>query len=100
MAGEWTAPADRAAKTSGQLIVPVVVLLVAWIAAVTASPCTKTHDAGEDQARLWGRRRPGQADVTSSVQTLKLTSVVGPKVVVRATSIASRPLATNTRPIR
>src|SRR5712692_5426383 len=42
----------------------------------------------------------GHADATSSVQTLKLTSVLGPNVVVMATSIASRPLAISTRPIR
>src|SRR5580693_5905907 len=40
------------------------------------------------------------AVVTSSVQTLKLTSVLGPNVVAMATSIASRPLAISTRPIR
>jgi hypothetical protein len=37
---------------------------------------------------------------TSSVETLKLTSVLGPNVVAMATSIASRPLAISIRPIR
>src|SRR3979411_3256581 len=46
------------------------------------------------------RRRSGQGDCTSSVQTLKLTSVLAPNVVLIATSIASRPLAISTRPIR
>jgi len=43
---------------------------------------------------------PSQPVTTSSVQTLKLTSVLGPNVVAMATSIASRPLAIRTRPIR
>jgi len=38
--------------------------------------------------------------ITSSVKTLKLTSVLGPNVVAIATSIASRPLAISTRPIQ
>jgi hypothetical protein len=38
--------------------------------------------------------------VTSSVHTLKLTSVLGPKVCVMGTSAASRPWAIRTRPIR
>jgi hypothetical protein len=38
--------------------------------------------------------------VISSVQTLKLTRVLGPNVVAMATSMASRPLAISTRPIR
>lgn len=46
------------------------------------------------------RNSDTQADFTSSVQTLKLTSVLGPNVVLIATSIASRPLAISTRPIR
>ena len=37
---------------------------------------------------------------TSSVQTLKLTSVLGPKVWVIGTSAASRPCAIRTRPMR
>jgi hypothetical protein len=37
---------------------------------------------------------------SSSVQTLKLTRVFGPKVCVIATSAASRPWAIRTRPIR
>src|SRR4030095_10784719 len=37
---------------------------------------------------------------TSSVQTLKLSSVLGPKVVAIATSHASRPRAIRTRPTR
>jgi hypothetical protein len=41
-----------------------------------------------------------QLFVISSVTTVKLTKALGPNVVVRATSIASRPLAINTRPIR
>ena len=49
---------------------------------------------------LYGRRLLQVADCTSSVQTLKLTSVLAPNVVLIATSIASRPLAISTRPIR
>ena len=49
--------------------------------------------------REWPQE-PSQPIVTSSVQTLKLASVLGPNVVAMATSIASRPLAINTRPIR
>jgi hypothetical protein len=37
---------------------------------------------------------------TSSVHTLKLASTLGPNVVAMATSMASRPLAISTRPIR
>ena len=37
---------------------------------------------------------------TSSVQTLKLASVLGPKVLLSATSAASRPRAISTRPMR
>jgi hypothetical protein len=43
---------------------------------------------------------PDQDDFTSSVQTLKLTSVLGPNAVLMATSIASRPLAISIRQIR
>lgn len=38
--------------------------------------------------------------LTSSAQTLKLFSVVGPNVLLIATSAASRPRAISTRPIR
>ena len=38
--------------------------------------------------------------LTSSVQTLKLFSVLGPNVLLIATSVASRPRAIKTRPIR
>ncbi len=38
--------------------------------------------------------------LTSSVRTLKLFSVLGPNVLLMATSDASRPRAINTRPIR
>jgi hypothetical protein len=40
------------------------------------------------------------AYTSSSVHTLKLTSVFGPKVWVIGTSAASRPWAIKTRPIR
>ena len=44
---------------------------------------------------------PGQAAVaTSSVTTVNCTRVVGPKVLLIATSAASRPRAISTRPIR
>ena len=48
------------------------------------------------------RRLPRQSRRlrTSSVQTLKLSSVLGPKVVAMATSHASRPRAIRTRPTR
>ncbi len=41
-----------------------------------------------------------QATFTSSVQTLKLFRTLGPKVLLMATSEASRPRAINTRPMR
>src|ERR1019366_1721124 len=43
---------------------------------------------------------PHARPVTSSVHTRKLSRVLGPNVVVMATSAASRPRAINTRPIR
>src|SRR5512132_1404946 len=43
--------------------------------------------------------RPLGQPSTSSVQTLKLVSVFGPKVVLIATSAASRPRAISTRPM-
>ena len=45
-------------------------------------------------------RYSGQGAATSSVHTEKLLSVFGPKVVLIATSAASRPRAINTRPMR
>jgi two-component sensor histidine kinase len=57
-------------------------------------------------ARLTSRSTSCRSDdgsahqMTSSVQTLKLTSVLGPKVWVMGTSAASRPCAIRTRPIR
>ena len=48
----------------------------------------------------WNGVQGQAASYISSVQTLKLTSVLAPKVVLIATSIASRPLAISTRPIR
>src|SRR5205085_5589671 len=54
--------------------------------------------------RLLDRTAPvvplDQGAATSSVHTLKLLSVFGPKVVVIATSAASRPRASSTRPMR
>src|SRR5258708_35392329 len=50
-----------------------------------------------------GRHVPhGQnaAHLTSSVQTVKPASVLGPKELLIATSVASRPRAITTRPIR
>ena len=41
-----------------------------------------------------------QAKATSSAQTLKRCSVLGPKVLASATSQASRPRAISTRPMR
>ncbi len=63
--------------------------------------------AGEDQAFFeldadavgHGAEHTGQA-ATSSVQTLKLSSLFGPKVLDSATSQASRPRAISTRPMR
>ncbi len=46
------------------------------------------------------KRRSGLSQSTSSVHTLKLTSVFGPKVCVIGTSEASRPCAISTRPMR
>jgi hypothetical protein len=59
------------------------------------------HALGGDDLR--GIRIAGaniQAATTSSVQTLKLSSVFGPNVLDSATSQASRPRAINTRPMR
>ena len=57
------------------------------------------HRGGHRSA---SRCNPGwpQAGTTSSLQTLKLCSVFGPKVLARATSQASRPRASSTRPMR
>jgi len=44
--------------------------------------------------------QPDCPSLTSSVQTLKLFRVLGPKVLLMATSAASRPRAINTRPMR
>ena len=47
--------------------------------------------------------RPGSQihpSLTSSVHTLKLFSVLGPKVLLIGTSVASRPRAISTRPMR
>jgi hypothetical protein len=44
--------------------------------------------------------QPVSPSFTSSVQTLKLFRVLGPKVLLMATSAASRPRAINTRPMR
>src|SRR5271157_4472500 len=53
---------------------------------------------------MCGRRpaafRPLHPSLTSSVRTLKLFRVLGPKVLLMAASAASRPRAINTRPIR
>jgi hypothetical protein len=51
---------------------------------------------------LYRRTSPGghSAAATSSVSTVKLWSVFGPKLVLIATSAASRPRAISTRPIR
>src|SRR3984893_8005213 len=55
--------------------------------------------SGVDRYR---RIRGGQTQPvgTSSVHTLKLVEVAGPKVLLRATSAASRPRAINTLPTR
>jgi hypothetical protein len=44
--------------------------------------------------------QPLHPSLTSSVRTLKLFRVLGPKVLLMATSAASRPRAINTRPMR
>jgi hypothetical protein len=44
--------------------------------------------------------QPVHPSLTSSVRTLKLFRVLGPKVLLMAASAASRPRAINTRPIR
>lgn len=44
--------------------------------------------------------QPVHPSLTSSVRTLKLFRVLGPKVLLMATSAASRPRAINTRPMR
>jgi hypothetical protein len=69
--------------------------LLQWSALVRHDPGFKRVSAVHQEIP-----RPGHAKVTSSVQTMKLTSVLGPNVVLIATSIASRPLAISTRPIR
>jgi hypothetical protein len=52
------------------------------------------------RCQLWQTSRPSQPVIISSVTTLKPMRMLGPNVVVMATSIASRPLAISTRPIR
>ena len=64
------------------------------------SAASPTRLCGVVLAKATAGLRPRQPGTTSSVQTLKLTSVLGPNVVVIATSIASRPLAIKIRPIR
>ena len=56
-------------------------------------PAASLRDRPDEER---SRFQPG----ISSVQTLKLTRVLGPNVVAMATSMASRPLAISTRPIR
>ena len=55
-----------------------------------------------EASRVTCSKRLGRyaSPVTSSVQTLKLCSVFGPKVVLIATSAASRPRAIRMRPMR
>src|SRR6185295_2837805 len=55
----------------------------------------RQHDSGVQQDADAIRHA-----ATSSVHTLKLSSVDGPKLVVSATSAASRPRAISTRPMR
>src|ERR1700684_1833787 len=63
-------------------------------------PSDQTHRSLK-RALGAAQRNSGPTTYTSSsVQTLKLTSVFGPKVWVSGTSAASRPCAISTRPIR
>jgi hypothetical protein len=61
---------------------------------------SRSDDLEQSRSRLRSHTLVDAADVTSSVNTLKLDNWLGPKEVTIATSVASRPFAIKIRPMR
>src|SRR2546421_8182731 len=59
-----------------------------------------SNDVGRPTQHSCPARHEDACGATSSVHTLKPDSVLEPKVLLMATSVASRPRAMSTRPIR
>lgn len=83
-------------RRSISLLINVMFVLVLAAPATSAAQQMKPEKAVPADAAT---PACGTLSAISSVQTLKLSRVFGPKVVAMATSVASRPRATSTRPI-